>query len=64
MHGGADAGPTLDDLLVGAWEGLTVQSAAVPCPLCDGTLRPLYADAGAAAPVIAGRCDSCDSTLS
>ncbi len=64
VHGGADAGPTLDDLLVGAWEGLTVHSAAVPCPLCDGTLRPLYDDAGAAAPVVAGRCDSCDSTLS
>lgn len=64
VHGGVGAEPTLDDLLVGAWEGLTVQSAAVPCPLCDGTLRPLYADAGAAAPVIAGRCDSCDTTLS
>lgn len=64
VHGGAGAEPTLDDMLVGAWEGLTVQSAAVPCPLCDGMMRPLYADSGAAAPVVAGRCDSCDTTLS
>jgi len=63
-HGGVGGEPTLDEILVGAWEGLTAQ-AAVACPLCDdGTLRPLYADAGGASPPVAGRCDRCGTTLS
>jgi hypothetical protein len=62
-HDGVGGEFTLDELLVGAWEGLTAQAAAT-CPLCDGTLRPLYAGASAAEPVVAGRCDSCGTTLS
>ncbi|HST42452.1 MAG TPA: hypothetical protein VLK58_23235 [Conexibacter sp.] len=62
VHDGVGGEPTLDDLLVGAWEGLTAQ-VAVACPLCDGALRPLYADGAAGSPVVAGRCDGCDTTL-
>ncbi|MDW5593232.1 hypothetical protein VSS74_02710 [Conexibacter stalactiti] len=63
VHDGVGGEPTLDDMLVGAWEGLTAQ-VAVACPLCDGALRPLYADGAAGSPVVAGRCDRCDTTLS
>lgn len=62
-HDGVGGEPTLDDMVVGAWEGLTAQ-AAVQCPLCEGTLRPLYAGGGGADPVVAGRCDRCGTTLS
>jgi hypothetical protein len=63
VHDGVGGEFTLDDMVVGAWEGLTAQ-AAVACPLCEGTLRPLYAGGGGADPVIAGRCDRCGTTLS
>jgi hypothetical protein len=62
-HGGVGGEPTLDDMLVAAWEGLTAQ-AVVACPICDGALQPLYGDAGGASPVVAGRCDRCGTTLS
>lgn len=64
VHDGVGGEPTLDELIVGAWEGLTAQ-AAVACPLCDaGELRPVYADAGGASPPVAGRCTTCGTTLS
>lgn len=63
VHDGVGGEPTLDDLVVAAWEGLTAQ-AAVACPLCAGSLRPLYGDAGGASPVVAARCDGCGTTLS
>lgn len=48
---------TLDDAIVGVWEGLAAQFV-VACPLCDGGLRPL------AAPDAAGGCCSdCGTTL-
>jgi hypothetical protein len=53
--------PTLDDLLVGAWEGLTAQRA-LDCPICEGEMVPLYNDAHAR-PTL-GRCRSCGSELS
>jgi hypothetical protein len=62
-HDGVGGEPTLDDMVVGVWEGLTAQ-AAVACPLCEGTLRPLYAGGGGSDPVVAGRCDRCGTTLS
>jgi hypothetical protein len=62
-HGGVGGEPTLDEMIVGAWEGLTAQ-AAVQCPLCEGTLRPLYGDGNGGSPVVAGRCDRCATTLS
>lgn len=58
VHGGVGGGPTLDDAIAEAWEGLVVR-AAVACPLCGGTLRPRPSGAGTAG----GRCESCGTTL-
>ncbi len=64
VRGGVGGEPTLDELIVGAWEGLTAQAVAT-CPICEtGTLSPIYADAGGASPRVAGRCMSCGTTLS
>lgn len=35
--GGARGRLTLDDLIVGVWEGLAVR-ATVPCPVCQGRM--------------------------
>lgn len=51
-------GLTLDDAIVGAWEGLAAQ-VAVACPLCGGALRP----AGGEHAAIAGRCEDCGTSL-
>jgi hypothetical protein len=53
-------GPTLDDLIVGAWEGLTAQ-ASVACPVCGGEMEPEY---GAHTRPVGGYCDSCGTVLS
>jgi hypothetical protein len=59
-RGGVGGEPTLDDAIVGVWEGLAAQ-VAVGCPLCtEGTLRPLAASAAAPG---GGRCDRCHATL-
>jgi hypothetical protein len=63
VHDGVGGEPMLDEMIVGAWEGLIAQ-AAVHCPLCEGTLRPLYGDGDNGSPVVAGRCDRCETTLS
>jgi hypothetical protein len=55
--GGLGGGPTLDDAIVGAWEGLAAQ-VVVACPLCDGSLRPY-----AAADAVGGRCHDCGVSL-
>jgi len=48
---------TLDDAIVGAWEGLAAQ-VVVACPLCGGALRPhVPPDA------LGGRCGDCGTTL-
>jgi hypothetical protein len=51
--------PTLDDLIVGAREGLTAHSV-VMCPVCDGELAP---ERGANGRVVGGSCRSCGSRL-
>jgi len=51
--------PTLDELLVGVWEGLSARRA-VRCPVCVGEMEPV----GAAAEDAAGRCRDCGATLS
>ena len=56
---GVGGGPTLDDAIVGAWEGLAAH-AAVACLLCGGVMRPRP---GSAAGVAGGRCEDCGSTL-
>ena len=61
-HGGVGGEPTLDEVLLGAWEGLIAQ-AAVQCPVCEGTLRPVFGE-GPAEAVVEGHCDRCATTLS
>jgi hypothetical protein len=53
-------GPTLDDLVAGAWEGL-LAGAPAACPVCATALRPRHS---AGAGVVGGRCTGCGSTLS
>ena len=53
-------GATLDDLLSGAWEGLTAGSSA-SCPVCAGELGRRWS---AGAGVVGGRCGDCASELS
>jgi hypothetical protein len=55
-----DGGATLDDLLSGAWEGLTA-AASTTCPVCQGELEPRWS---AGAGVVGGRCRDCGSELS
>jgi hypothetical protein len=52
--------PTLDGVLVDAWEGLTAHRV-VDCPVCGGELAPVY---GAHAKPHLGRCGSCGAELS
>jgi hypothetical protein len=54
-----DGGPTLDDLLVGVWEGLTAHRT-VACPACGEAMTPRYS-AGPAP--VGGRCRSCGTTI-
>ena len=55
--GDLGGGLTLDDAIVGAWEGLAAQ-VVVACPLCGGPLHP-----HAAPDQVAGRCGDCGTTL-
>jgi hypothetical protein len=56
-NGGLSDGPTLDDAIAGAWEGLAAR-VVVACPLCRGALRP-HPSPGA----VGGRCGDCGTTL-
>lgn len=53
-------GPTLDDLVAGAWEGL-LTGAPAECLVCGTQLAPRHS---AGAGVVGGRCGGCGSTLS
>jgi len=53
-------GPTLDDLVVGVWEGL-LAGAPADCPACGTVMGPRHS---AGAGVVGGRCGGCGSTLS
>jgi hypothetical protein len=55
--GDLSGGPTLDEAIVSAWEGLAAQVVVV-CPLCDGALRP-----HASPDAVGGRCGDCGTTL-
>jgi len=50
---------TLDDLIVGVWEGLSSHHT-VTCPVCSGKMAPRY---GSGARPVGGRCQRCGSTL-
>jgi hypothetical protein len=52
-------GATLDDIVVGAWEGLAAHRP-VACPVCGGSMAPRY---GSAAEPVGGRCGRCGSSL-
>jgi hypothetical protein len=53
-------GLTLDDLVVGVWEGLAAHRT-VACPACGEAMTPRYS-AGPAP--VGGRCRSCGTTIS
>jgi hypothetical protein len=52
-------GPTLEDVLSGAWEDLTAHRTAA-CPVCDGAMLPRY---GSGPSAVGGRCGDCRSEL-
>jgi hypothetical protein len=51
--------PTLDDLVVGAWEDLLAHHP-VTCPICSAAMAPRY---GSGPRPVGGRCSGCGSTL-
>jgi hypothetical protein len=52
---------TLDDVLSGAWEGLSAVASSTACPVCQGEFAPRWS---AGAGVVGGRCRDCGSELS
>ena len=52
-------GLTLDDLVVGVWEGLSAHRT-VPCPACGGAMAPRY---GSGPGPVGGRCGGCATTI-
>ena len=55
-----DGGPTLEGVIVRAWEGLAAHRG-VGCPICGGHMTPRYGAAGMSP--VGGRCTSCGTTL-
>ena len=53
-------GPTLDDLVAGAWEGL-LAGAPADCPVCGSALSPRHS---AGAGIVGGRCGDCGTIVS
>jgi hypothetical protein len=56
---GPGGGPTLNDLVVGVWEGLAAHRI-VACPACGEAMAPRYS-AGPAP--VGGRCRGCGTTI-
>jgi hypothetical protein len=52
-------GPTLEDVLSGAWEDLVAHRTAT-CPICDGAMEPRY---GSGPSAVGGRCVECKTEL-
>lgn len=52
-------GPTLDDLVAGAWEGL-LAGAPAECLVCGTALTPRHS---AGAGIVGGRCGGCGTTV-
>jgi hypothetical protein len=62
MHESAShrgGGLTLDDLVVGVWEGLSAHRT-VACPACGAAMTPRY---GAGPAPVGGRCGGCATTM-
>lgn len=53
-------GPTLDDLVAGAWEGL-LAGAPADCLVCGAPMAPRHS---AGAGIVGGRCDGCSASIS
>jgi hypothetical protein len=54
---------TLDDVLVGAWEGLSA-CHTVACPACGGAMAPRRTNGGPGGLLVrGGACGSCHTTL-
>ncbi len=53
--------PTLDELIVGVWDGLAADRSA-PCPVCGETMRPVRMHEDGRG-VALGRCDSCGTAI-
>jgi hypothetical protein len=51
---------TLDEVIVGVWEGLHMHDAAT-CPICGGAMR---ARPGSGPRPVGGRCADCGTTIS
>ena len=54
------SGPTLDDLVAGTWDALTITHAAA-CPLCGGDLMPRFSSGPQP---VAASCRSCGTQIS
>jgi hypothetical protein len=57
---GSVAGPTLEGVVVRAWEGLAAHRG-VGCPMCGGQMTPRYGASGMEP--VGGRCGDCGTTL-
>jgi hypothetical protein len=53
-------GPTLDDLVAGAWEGL-LAGAPADCLVCGAPMAPRHS---AGAGIVGGRCEGCSASIS
>lgn len=53
------AGPTLEDVLSGAWEDLVAHRTAA-CPICHGAMAPRY---GSGPSAVGGRCRDCGTEM-
>ncbi len=51
--------PTLDELIVGVWEGLEARHTAA-CPVCGGAMTARF---GSGHRPVGGRCGDCGSAL-
>ena len=51
--------PTLDELIVGVWEGLDARHTAT-CPVCSGAMTARF---GSGHRPVGGRCGDCGSAL-
>ncbi len=59
VHTRAPAEPTLEALLVDAWDTVFAGAEAA-CPVCAGPMQPRWS---AGAGVVGGRCADCGTTL-
>ena len=59
VHMRASARPTLEALLIEAWNDVSA-GAPAECPVCSGRMQPRWT---AGAGVVGGRCEDCGTTL-